>query len=365
MDSLTKDRVLEALRTVNDPELHRDLVSLNMVKNIAVCDGLVRVQIELTTPACPLREPIRRDIETAIKRLRGVTRVEVDFTARVHSAAKGPTPLPGVKNVIAVGAGKGGVGKSTVAVLTAVGLARAGASVGLLDADVYGPSIPKMMGVEDAQPAVAGPENTIIPVEAHGVRTMSIGYIISRERPVIWRGPMIHGTIKQLLEQVMWGELDYLVVDLPPGTGDVPLTLSQSIPMTGAVVVCTPQSVALLDCVRAARMYETLKIDVLGIIENMSYFIAPDTGREYDLFGRGGAEKAAQELGVPFLGSIPINAAVRISGDQGSPGDIFASNEQGLGTAVTRVIENLAGRISVRNLRQPAAATASEGSGGA
>ncbi len=350
MASITKDQIIDALRGVQDPELHRDLVSLGMVKEVALCDGIARVQVELTAPACPLKEPIRRDIEAAVMRLGGISRVEVEFSARVQARASAPRPLPGVKNVIAVGAGKGGVGKSTVAVLTAVGLARAGASVGLLDADVYGPSIPTMMGVENAQPMVAGEENRIIPVAAHGVRTMSIGYIVPRDKPVIWRGPMIHGAIKQLLEQVEWGELDYLVVDLPPGTGDVPLTLSQTISTTGAIVVCTPQAVALLDCVRAARMYQTLEIDVLGIVENMSYFIAPDTGKEYDLFGRGGAEKAAKELGIPFLGSIPINAAVCLSGDQGTPADVFAPGCQGLGEAVTRVIENLAGRISVRAL---------------
>jgi ATP-binding protein involved in chromosome partitioning len=228
-----------------------------------------------------------------------------------------------------------------------------GAKVGLLDADVYGPSIPKMMGVEDARPGVDGSGNMIVPIEAHGVKTISVGFMIPRGQAVIWRGPMVHGTVKQLLEQVDWGELDYLIVDLPPGTGDVPLTLSQSIPMTGAVVVCTPQAVALADCVRAARMYQQLHVDVLGIIENMSYFIAPDTGKEYDLLGKGGAEAAARELRVPFLGSIPINAAVRLSGDHGTPADVFAAGRQGLGEAVTKTIQNLAGQISIRNVRAP------------
>jgi ATP-binding protein involved in chromosome partitioning len=351
----TKDQIIDVLRTVNDPELHRDIVSLKMVKNVAVCDGRVRVHVELTTPACPLKEPLQRDVTAAVKGLGGVKNVDVEFSAQVRQSPTRPTSLPGVKNIVAIGAGKGGVGKSTVAVLTAVGLARSGAKVGLLDADVYGPSIPKMMGVEDAKPAVTGDNNMIVPVEACGVKTISIGFIIPRDRAVIWRGPMVHGTIKQLLEQVDWGELDYLIVDLPPGTGDVPLTLSQSIPMTGAVVVCTPQAVALLDCVRAARMYQTLKVDVLGIIENMSYFIAPDTGKEYDLFGKGGAETAAQELGVPFLGSIPINIAVRVSGDRGTPADVFVDGRQGLGEAVMKTVQNLAGRISVRNLAQPAA----------
>jgi ATP-binding protein involved in chromosome partitioning len=342
-----KDEVLEALSGVMDPELRRDLVSLNMVKNVAVCDGRVRVEVELTTPACPLKDRIRDDVEAAVGRLEGVEKVEVDFTAQVRRGPLSPVALPGVKNVIAVGAGKGGVGKSTASVLLAVGLARAGAKVGLLDADVYGPSIPKMLGVEKAKPLLAG--ERIVPVQACRMKVMSMGFILESGQAVIWRGPMIHGTIRQFLEQVDWGEVDYLIVDLPPGTGDVPLTLSQSIPMTGAVVVCTPQEVALLDAERAARMYEQLKVPVLGIIENMSYFVAPDTGREYDLFGKGGAEKAAKRLGAAFLGSIPINIAIRVSGDAGTPESLFEDNPQGVGEAVTRVVEALAGQVSVRN----------------
>lgn len=354
MASVTKEQVLTALRSVNDPDLGKDIVSLNMVRDVAVCDGTVRVSVELTTPACPLKETIRRDIETAVGRVAPAANVHVDFSASVRAGRVKTGPLPGVKNIIAVGAGKGGVGKSTVAVLAAVGLARSGARVGLLDADVYGPSIPKMLGVENAKPLIDGAGRTIVPIESHGIVTMSIGFIIPRDQAVIWRGPMIHGSIKQFLEQVDWGELDYLIVDLPPGTGDVPLTLSQTIPMTGAVVVCTPQDVALLDAVRAARMYQQLKVDVLGIIENMSYFIAPDTGKEYDLFGKGGAERAARELRVPFLGSIPINVAVRIAGDRGTPADVFAPGQQGLDRAVTTVVENLAAQVSVRAMHKPA-----------
>lgn len=257
------------------------------------------------------------------------------------------TNLPGVKNVIAIGAGKGGVGKSTVSVLIAVGLARAGAKVGLMDADVYGPSIPKMLGVEQSKPTIDGEK--LVPVEACGIKVMSIGFMIDPEQAVIWRGPMIHGTVRQFLDQVEWGELDYLIVDLPPGTGDVPLTLSQSIPMTGAVVVCTPQEVALLDANRAARMYQQLNVQVIGVIENMSYFIAPDTGKEYDLFGKGGAEKAAARLRVPFLGSIPINVGIRIGGDEGRPQDVFTNNAQGISDAVTAVVNNFAEQVRLRN----------------
>jgi ATP-binding protein involved in chromosome partitioning len=249
--------------------------------------------------------------------------------------------------VIAIGAGKGGVGKSTVAVLTAVGLAREGARVGLMDADVYGPSIPKMLGIENEKPLLAG--ERILPVNTAGLKVMSMGFVLPQDQAVIWRGPMIHGAIRQFLDQVEWGELDYLIVDLPPGTGDVPLTLSQSIPMTGAVMVCTPQEVALLDAVRAARMYQQLNVQILGFVENMSYFIAPDTGKEYDLFGKGGAAKAAVKLGVPFLGSIPINVAIRISGDAGTPEAIFKKNSQGIGEAAMAVVRAIAAEVATRN----------------
>lgn len=343
-----KDRILEALRTVDDPELHKDIVTLGMVKNVTACDGHVRVDVELTTPACPLKNQIRQEVESAVRTLDGVREVDVEFTARVRPGPMAQAALPGVKNVIAIGAGKGGVGKSTLSVLTAVGLARAGAKVGLLDADVYGPSIPMMLGIQDARPSAA--DDKMIPVEAAGIKVISVGFFIEPGQAVIWRGPMVHGTVKQFLDQVDWGELDYLIVDLPPGTGDVPLTLSQSIPTTGAVVVCTPQEVALADAIRAARMYQQLNIDILGIVENMSYFIAPDTGTEYDLFGKGGAERAAVELKVPFLGSIPINVGIRVSGDAGIPHSVFDQDPQGAGRAAQRVVEAIAAQISIHNV---------------
>lgn len=351
--SPTKDEIMNALRGVNDPELHKDLVSLNMIKNVAVCDGNVRVGVELTTPACPLKDRVREDVVAAVMALPGVSKVDVEFSAQVRKSPFGQALLPGVKNVIAVGAGKGGVGKSTLSVLTAVGLARAGAKVGLLDADVYGPSIPKMLGVEAAKPLVTE-QQKITPVMAGDIKVMSVGFLVDPDQAVVWRGPMVHGMIRDFLERVDWGDLDYLVVDLPPGTGDVPLTLSQSLPLNGAVVVCTPQEVALLDAVRAAKMYQLLNVEVLGIVENMSYFIAPDTGKEYDLFGKGGAKRAADRLQVPFLGSIPINVAIRTSGDQGNPGVVFEQDPQGVGAAVRSVVENLAGQISVRNAARTA-----------
>lgn len=264
----------------------------------------------------------------------------------MHTNPLQPVSLPGVTHVIAVGAGKGGVGKSTLSVMLATGLVRRGLRVGLLDADVYGPSIPKMLGLEAERPTMTS-ENTIVPLVAHGLKVMSIGFLVDPDRPIIWRGPMIHGTVKQFLEQVDWAPLDYLIVDLPPGTGDVPLTLSQSLPMTGAVVVCTPQDVALLDAVRAARMYQHLNVDVLGIVENMSYFIAPDTGKEYDLFGKGGAAKAAAKLRVPFLGSIPINIGIRLSGDQGTPSTLF-DEQQGVGDSIMAVVDELMRQVDTR-----------------
>ncbi|MFQ5501626.1 MAG: Mrp/NBP35 family ATP-binding protein [Phycisphaerae bacterium] len=348
--SITPEQIREALKNVQDPELHKDLVTLNMIKDVAIDGDRIRVGIELTTPACPLKDAIRKDVEHELTALDGVRAVEIDWSAQVRATPKLTTQLPGVKNAIAVGAGKGGVGKSTISVLTALGLAREGASVGLLDADVYGPSIPKMLGLEDAKPTVR--EERIQPFEAHGLKVISIGFMIEPDRAVVWRGPMVHGVIKQFLEQVDWGELDYLIIDLPPGTGDVPLTLSQSIPMTGALIVCTPQAVALLDAVRAIRMYQQLNVDILGIVENMSYFRAPDTGKEYDLFGRGGAKKAAERLGVPCLGEVPINIDIRIFSDAGTPAANFEETDESTREAIQAFVRNLAGQVSLKNAQQ-------------
>jgi len=348
--SITPDQIREALKNVQDPELHKDLVTLNMIKDVAIDGDRVRIGIELTTPACPLKDTIRKDVERELTALEGVSTVEIDWSAQVRATPKLATQLPGVKNAIAVGAGKGGVGKSTISVLTALGLAREGASVGLLDADVYGPSIPKMLGLEDAKPTVR--DERIQPLEAHGLKVISIGFMIEPDRAVVWRGPMVHGIIKQFLEQVDWGELDYLIIDLPPGTGDVPLTLSQSIPMTGALIVCTPQEVALLDAVRAIRMYQQLNVDILGIVENMSYFRAPDTGKEYDLFGRGGAKKAAERLGVPCLGEVPINIDIRVFSDAGTPTANFEQTDEPTREAILSFVRNLAGQISLKNAQQ-------------
>lgn len=349
--AVTKDQIVEQLKTVNDPELHRDLVTLNMVKKVAYCDGHVDIQIELTTPACPMKDTIKADVEAAVRKLGDeIQQINIDFTADVKKSEKShqdvareSNPLPNVKHIIAIGAGKGGVGKSTVSVNMAVGLARQGAKVGLMDGDIYGPSMPTMLGLDQFSPKARG--NILLPFEVHGIKTMSLGSLVDEEKPLIWRGPMAHGAFKQIATQTDWGDLDYLIIDLPPGTGDVPLTMSQVMPLTGAVVVCTPQKVAQDDARRAVRMFQTLNIEVLGVVENMSYFIGDD-GKEYDIFGRGGAELMAQQMGVPFLGTIPINMALRLNSDVGDPTANFTSSDS-LAKELETVTKNLAGQVSV------------------
>jgi ATP-binding protein involved in chromosome partitioning len=349
---VTKEQVMDQLRKVNDPELHRDLVTLNMVKNVAVCDGVVKVKVELTTPACPMKDQIQKDVRGAVERVPGVTEVHVEFSANVvaqspqHRAATN-NPLPAVKHIVAVGAGKGGVGKSTIAVNLAVGLARAGARVGLMDGDIYGPSLPTLLGLDHLAAKVTE-GNMIVPFEVHGIKSMTIGKLVERDKPLIWRGPMAHGAFRQLATQTEWGELDYLIIDLPPGTGDVPLTMSQLLPLTGAVVVCTPQKVAQDDARRAIGMFHQLDIPLLGVVENMSYFIGDD-GKEYDIFGRGGAEMMAQGMGVPFLGAVPINMALRANSDAGDPTANFTGDGP-LAMELETVVKNLAGQISIHAL---------------
>lgn len=357
MSLITEDQVRTQLRTVNDPELHRDLISLDMVKHVAIDGPRVLIDIELTTPACPLKQRIKTDVEQAVRRIEGVQTVEIRWSAKVRSSREDTTQLPGVKNIVAVGAGKGGVGKSMAAVLLAYGLQRKGALVGILDADVYGPSIPTMTGIEGARPSM--PDNLMVPPTAGDVKIMSIGFMVDRDRPLIWRGPMTHGVITQFLGQVDWGELDYLIVDLPPGTGDVPLSLAQLIPVTGSVVVCTPQDIALIDARRAVRMYEQLNVPCLGIIENMSYYLCPKCGHRDEPFDHGGARVAASELGVPFLGEIPLNARIRIYGDAGTPEKAFTDAEDHLRAAINSVVTNMAGQVSIRNRLQAVAPTLS------
>lgn len=311
--------ILNALRQVMDPDLHRDIVSLGFVKNLKVQDGHVQFDIELTTPACPVRHRMEQQAKEVVSALPGVKSVEVRMTAQVRSRPVAHQEvLPGVRNTIAVASGKGGVGKSTVAVNLALALAQSGAQVGILDADVYGPSIPIMLGVKGQRP-FATPENKIAPIERFGVRMMSIGFLTDERAPVIWRGPMVGKLLQEFLMNVDWGELDYLVVDLPPGTGDAQLTLSQSAPLSGAIVVTTPQEVALEDVVRALRMFHRVEVPVLGIVENMSYFVCPHCGERSAIFRSGGGRRAAQQLQVAFLGEIPIDPRVCESGDEGEP----------------------------------------------
>jgi ATP-binding protein involved in chromosome partitioning len=341
--------VLDALKVVRDPDLGRDIVSLGFIKELKIDGGRVGFTIELTTPACPVKDQMRDQARAAVMQIAGVTAVDVQMGARVREAvdpAGGRAAVPGVKNVIAVGAGKGGVGKSTVAANLAVGLHRAGATVGLMDGDIYGPSMPTMLGIKGRPPTVRG--NRILPHHVHGIHAVTIGSLVEEEKPLIWRGPMAHGAFKQLLlDNTEWPDLDYLVVDLPPGTGDVPLTLCQLLPLTGAVVVATPQQVALDDAVRAVRMFQQLGAPILGVVENMSYFVGPD-GTEHDVFGRGGTEKAAQRLGLPYLGAIPLFPELRVNSDAGNPTANFEGNPK-LREALEAIVRNLAGQVSLRN----------------
>ncbi len=354
--ALTNEQVTDTLRTVNDPELHKDLVSLNMVKKVDVSGEDVTVLIELTTPACPLKDQINREVEEAIRAKAAelgttIGQIEISFSADVRTpqekVAGDGNPLPNVKHILAVGAGKGGVGKSTISINLAVALARFGAKVGLLDGDIYGPSLPTMLGLDSHQAMMKN--NMILPFELHGVKSMTIGALVEKEKPLIWRGPMAHGAFKQLATQTDWGELDYLIVDLPPGTGDVPLTLAQMLPLTGAVVVCTPQVVAQDDARRAVRMFQQLGVGILGVVENMSYFVC-EHGTEYDIFGRGGAEMMAQEMGIPYLGSIPITTALRVNCDEGDPSANFAEDGV-LKKSLETIAQQLAGQVSMAAMK--------------
>jgi ATP-binding protein involved in chromosome partitioning len=323
METLTKEKILESIKVVKDPDLHRDIVSLGMVKEIGIDDGKVSVHVELTTPACPLKEQIKTDVEKAVAMLEGVKGVTVQMSANVRrgpSLLSLPSSAPtGIKNVIAVASGKGGVGKSTVCVNLAVALERTGARVGLMDGDIYGPNIPLMLGIPRDQKPEVSPEEKIIPLEAYGLKVISMGLLVPPDTPMVWRGPMLHSAVTQFLQKVDWGELDYLLVDLPPGTGDVQLSLVQTVSVTGAVIVTTPQEVALMDARKGIAMFQKTQVSILGIVENMSTFACPHCGKETPIFSQGGGKDAAEKLKVPFLGSIPIDPRVREGGDGGRP----------------------------------------------
>jgi ATP-binding protein involved in chromosome partitioning len=343
---VTEEQVLAQLSKIQDPDLHRDVVSLGFIKDLDIRDGVVAFKFELTTPACPVRDQFLLQAQQLVGAIPGVQRVDCTMTSNVRSTAgAGPATiqLPGVKNVIAVGAGKGGVGKSTCAVGLAVALQQMGAQVGLLDADIHGPNIPLMMGLSEP-PHQEG--QRIVPGLSHGVKIMSAGYFVQENLPLIWRGPMIGKMIQELLTGVDWGELDYLVVDLPPGTGDAPLTLAQSIPITGAVVVTQPPDVSLMDATKALAMFQKLEVPILGIVENMSYFVCPCCGTRTEIFSHGGGKAAAERLKVPFLGEIPLNPAIREGGDTGTPllvSDPSAAESE----AFRQYARNCAARVSV------------------
>jgi ATP-binding protein involved in chromosome partitioning len=320
MSEITEADVLNALRPIQDPDFNRSIVGLGFVKDVEIGDGgRISFKIELTTPACPVKEQFQSAARDAVAALPGVTAVEVEMTANTRGTRRptGENVLPEVKNVVAVASGKGGVGKSTVSVNLALALAQTGAEVGLLDADIYGPSIPLMLGVS-GQPEIT-PDRKIVPKQSFGLHLMSIGFLTGEDAPVIWRGPMVHGVVKQFLSDVRWGALDYLIIDLPPGTGDAALTLCQSAPLAGAVIVTTPQEVSLIDARKGLKMFERVNVPVLGIAENMSYFVCPRCDTRHSIFGEGGGERAAQELGVSLLARIPLQPDVVESGDAGKP----------------------------------------------
>jgi len=346
--SISEEVVLRALGNVEEPELHRDLVSLGMVRDLLIEDGRVGFTVMLTTPACPLRGKIEREAREAVAAIPGVTDVVVrlDSNVPLDGRSRGTLGRP-IRNAVAIASGKGGVGKTTVAVNVAVALARAGARVGLLDADIYGPNVPMMMGV-DRMPAPDG--GRMVPPEAYGVRVMSIGFLVPSGQPLIWRGPMLHSAIRQFIADVDWGELDYLIADLPPGTGDAQLSLSQSLPLSGGVIVTLPQQVSLEDARRGLEAFRAMEVPVLGVVENMSYLTLPG-GERMDVFGQGGGEKLAREAGVPFIGAIPMDPHVRVSGDAGVP-IVVAHPESEVSQALVAIAEDIAAKVSVHALQK-------------
>jgi ATP-binding protein involved in chromosome partitioning len=347
--SVTQEQVLDVLRTVQDPDLHKDIVALGFVKDVKIQGGEVDFTIQLTTPACPVRDQMKEEAETKVKALPGVSAARATMTADVRARGGfGRQAIPGIRNIIAVGAGKGGVGKSTTAVNLAVALRLKGARVGLIDADVYGPNIPQMLGTTE-QPE-GNEEKKIIPIEAHGLKVISMGMMVPPDQPIIWRGPMLHSAIQQFMGGVVWGELDYLVVDLPPGTGDITLSMAQSVPVAGAVVVTTPQGVSVSDVRKAVAMFRQLNIPVLGAVENMSYFACPHCNERTDIFGHGGGAKMAQELGIPFLGEVPIDTRVRTGGDEGTP-IVEAFPDAPAAKALAEVAGKVAAQISIQAMR--------------
>ncbi|MBK9927691.1 MAG: Mrp/NBP35 family ATP-binding protein [Anaerolineales bacterium] len=346
MTQITKEAILAALGTVQEPELHQDLVTLNMIRELEIDGDKVSFTVMLTTPACPLRGKIEADVRKAVKSVDGVKEIAVKMDSDVPNDGRmrGLVNMP-IRNAIAVGSGKGGVGKSTVSVNLAVALAKSGARVGLMDADIYGPNIPTMLGVEKLPPP-NGPR--LIPAEAYGIKMISMGLLVKPGQPLIWRGPMLNSAIRQFLGDVEWGELDYLIIDLPPGTGDASLSLAQALPLSGAVIVTLPQLVSLEDAGRGLNMFKTLEVPILGIVENMSYLDLPD-GSRMDLFGSGGGEALAKATDTTLLGMVPIDQNVRIGGDTGKP-IVDAYPESTVAIALTNIAQKIAAQVSVAAL---------------
>ncbi|MEJ7624868.1 MAG: Mrp/NBP35 family ATP-binding protein [Pyrinomonadaceae bacterium] len=350
MTPVSEAEILNALGQIIDPDLRNDIVSLGFIHNLVVDGGDVSFRIVLTTPACPVKEQMEAQAHELVLAIDGVSAVNITMDAEVPQGrgVANNIAIPGVKNIIAVSSGKGGVGKSTVAVNLAVALAADGAKVGIMDADVYGPNVPMMLGTGYDQPEIV--DGKLKPIEAHGVKMISMAVLVPPDKPMILRGPMLHGVVRQFLTDVNWGELDYLIVDMPPGTGDVQLSLAQLVPVQGAVLVTTPQEVSLSDVRRAVKMFEQVNVPVLGVIENMSYFIAPDTGNRYEIFGKGGGQKLADEYGLNFLGQVPLGMEVREGGDTGVPVVVsFPDSPQSI--AFNRVAEEVARHISIEAMK--------------
>jgi ATP-binding protein involved in chromosome partitioning len=351
---VTETTVLDALKVVKDPDLHQDIVALGFVKNLRISGDQgshVSFSIELTTPACPVKDQMRDQAHAAVSALPGVTAVDVDMTASVRAVASpeaGRAPVEGVKNIVAVGAGKGGVGKTTVAVNLAVALAKYGSRVGIIDGDIYGPNVPIMLGI---QQQLTTDGKKIIPAEKHGIQVISMGFMTTEDSAVIWRGPMLHGAIQQFFREVRWNNLDYLIIDMPPGTGDVALSLSQTVPVAGSIVVSTPQQVSLADSRRAIRMYQKLNIPTLGIIENMSHFVCPNCNHEADIFGHGGGQRMAEDMNVPFLGRIPIYQPIREGSDNGVP-LVLSEPDSPAARAFFAAAERVAAEVSIASYKR-------------
>jgi ATP-binding protein involved in chromosome partitioning len=344
--------VLDALKMIRDPDLQRDIVSLGFIKDLQIDRGRVAFTIELTTPACPVKDQMRDQARAAVLQLPGVSAVDVHMSARVREAVGSDgarQSVPGVKNIIAVGAGKGGVGKTTVAVNLAIALAKAGSKVGMIDGDIYGPNVPIMLGLKTE---LVTDGRKIVPAEKYGLQVISMGFLTADDAPIIWRGPMLHGALQQFFREVKWVDLDYLVIDMPPGTGDVALSLSQTVPVAGAVLVTTPQLVSLADTRRAVAMYKKLNIPALGLVENMSYFVCRNCNHEADIFGRGGGEQLATDLGIPFLGRIPIYQPIREGSDNGVP-LVISEPESPAARAFLAAAERTAAQLSIASYTRP------------